>query len=75
MNHVLPQKGRNLVERYLQYKTHACRETYTDLIGWTRDRQARTEEEWPEYANSAHLVNRPKYLQDSTMQGAAWLRE
>ncbi|HIE71391.1 MAG TPA: hypothetical protein EYP98_15145 [Planctomycetes bacterium] len=53
--------NRSLVEKYLLYKSHVCRQEYADLAGW-QGRQQQREEAWPEYADSLELVSTPAYL-------------
>ena len=52
-----------LVQEYLRYKEHVCRQWYEDLDGWKARKSAR-EEAWPEYKSSLELVSKPKYSLD-----------
>ena len=62
-----------LVQEYLQYKHHVCRQWYEDLQGW-RERQQQREEDWPEYKKSKELVSKPTYiLQDKDPE--SWRNE
>ena len=53
--------GAELVQRYLTYKAHVCRQVYANL-DVAEGRVQSLEKEWPEYASSNFLVSRPSYL-------------
>ena len=46
----------HISQDYLCFKKHACRQEYEDVDGW-KSRKQQTEEEWPEYKNSAKLIS------------------
>ena len=50
-----------IVQKYLNYKAHACREVYADKEGWAARQKAR-ESDWPEHADSLQLVSTPSYV-------------
>ena len=57
----LKDDGGAIVERYLRYKAHVCRQVYADPEGADRALPS-IEAAWPEYADSAVLMSRPAYL-------------
>ena len=66
-------KYSGIVQGYLRYKEHVCRQVYADLEGWS-SRQRQREEDWPEYATSLELLSKRKYM-SSDVDGADWLRK
>ena len=46
---------RDLVEQYLRFKQHVCREGYEDVETWCAE-QTKVEDVWPEYKESVNLV-------------------
>ena len=61
------RRGRTLIDDYLRYKRHVCREEYEDLEG-RESRQVEVESTWPDYRDSVALVSTRCYL-DSNMDG------
>ena len=59
-NSVIPN-NETLVQKYLDYKSHVCREVYADPEAWSA-RQEETEAAWPEYENAIDIVTSPAYL-------------
>ena len=55
-----PHVGRILVEKYLRYKSHVCRQVYENEKD-LENQILETEAEWPEYRKSEKLISRPSY--------------
>ena len=49
-----------LVQDYLVYKGHVCRQIYATVNKTMQDRLYALEKQWPEYAESSLLITRPK---------------
>ena len=58
---LLKQGARGVIDRYLQYKAHVCRQVYADP-DVAAQRLPEREAAWPEYADSVELMSRPAYL-------------
>ena len=57
-----------LVERYLQYKEHVCRQMFADrgqLQSWEQGRRQEVESAWPEYRATTKLLETPAYMLES----------
>ena len=67
---LLTRDGGRIVQDFLSYKKHVCRQDYEDVEGW-RGRRRQTEEEWPEYKESRKLIYSFKSLL-SISDPAAW---
>ena len=67
----LTQGQAPIVEGYLRYKSHVCRQVYADPEDW-QSRQAVIEEAWPEYADSLELLSQRRYLVSESMKGRDW---
>ena len=63
-----------VVQQYLRYKAHVCREVYEDVDDWTNRYRRQVEEDWPEYRTYADLVSRYAYMR-SDMDPKAYLRQ
>ena len=66
--------GDQLIEGYLAYKRHVCKETYAD-VDLAKQRQDEIEESWPEHAESLVVVSRPSYQTDEAMSREEWREE
>ena len=83
--------GRVIVDGYLEYKAHVCRQVYESERDVVDERLYVCEEQWPDYKESLHLISSPEYLRaepyDLTTaqpteelpriaeEGEAWLRK
>ena len=66
---VLPeQRLQALTRAYLHCKSMTCREVYADAQSW-QERQERTENEWPEYADTWDDMSTPSFLQRAQSEG------
>ena len=58
-----------LVQRYMQYKAHVCRQMFAEdgsLQSWEEGRRKEVESLWPEYTSSSALIETPSYtVEDS----------
>ena len=53
-----------LVERYMQYKAHVCRQMFSEdgsLKSWEEGRRKEVERDWPEYSAKTELLETPAY--------------
>ena len=67
--------GRDIVEGYLRYKTHVCRQVYDPPP--TDAELEEVEKDWPEYEHSSNLTTHPSYLTARSQSGITakeWLR-
>ncbi|CAE8714602.1 unnamed protein product [Polarella glacialis] len=55
-----------LLQEYLRYKQHVCRQTYARRDQWEA-RQEATEKAWPAYESSTALITVPAYLLSNAM--------
>jgi len=55
-------RGSQVVTDYLNYKTHVCREIYSEKCPDVDARLGKIESEWPEYASDTVLTSCPAYL-------------
>ena len=60
-----------MVQRYLAFKAHVCKETYDDLAT-QQQRAHEVEAAWPEHARNPALVSMPTYLLDGDVSDASW---
>ncbi|CAJ1374097.1 unnamed protein product [Effrenium voratum] len=60
-----------MVQRYLAFKAHVCKETYDDLAT-QQQRAHEVEAAWPEHARNPALVSMPTYLLDGDASDASW---
>ena len=74
MESLTKSKCKNLVQAYLHYKSHVCREVYAGKPEEQEDILRRVEESWPEYVHEAVLSTTPSYLRDICMSGKKWLK-
>ena len=80
---LLRRDSEGLIQKYLRFKRHVCRQVYADA-DLAQKRLPEREAEWPEYPNSRLLVSRPAYLsetdnalslKDRIIAGKKWLRK
>ena len=65
-----------LVDDYLVYKGHVCRQVYRRTSADLLDKLWELEREWPEYATSTLMISRPHYLTrrtDHCKKARAWV--
>ena len=77
--------NKDLVNRYLLYKHHVCRQVYASsghVETWRQERRGVVEARWPEYERSGLMLCRPRYLvqrddheADAEAAAERWLRE
>ena len=60
---MLRQNCSHIVEAYLDYKTHVCRQVYSTETNDLEERLDTHEATWPEYTDSSFLVIVPSYMQ------------
>ncbi len=59
----------DLVEKYLRYKEHVCRQAFYDdkaVAAWETGRRREVEQMWPEYSDETALLETPEY----TLEGS-----
>ena len=80
------QEKPELVEKYLRYKAHVCRQSFASdalVASWDEARRKAVENEWPEYSTTTDLITTPSYVLEadsrslpSRVQGGInWLRQ
>ena len=57
-----------VVDQYLQYKSHVCREVYASGAEIVAKKLSDIEETWPMYENAGILSARPNYQQQKDKQ-------
>ena len=59
-----------LVERYLKYKEHVCRQMFGDdslVASWEKGRRKEVESNWPEYRETSTLLEVPAHTLEGSM--------
>jgi hypothetical protein len=67
--------GASIVEGYLRYKTHVCRQVYGPPP--TEEELEKVERDWPEYMHASNLTTHPSYLtarSNSEAHAKEWLQ-
>ena len=74
-----------LVDKYLKFKHHVCRQVYASegmVTSWAHGRRQVVENQWPEYASSGLMLARPLYMnkrdgpsESREVAGQWWLRQ
>jgi hypothetical protein len=70
------QEGKALVDAYLKYKAHVCKQTYDSVETWTEEERNRVEAAWPTYADTYDMLVRGAYTAHSEEDGdAKWFQK
>ena len=69
---ILLRKGRQVVEQYMHFKKHVCRQEYACMGRWTEEAQQKTEKNWPEFADEVDLYLVPAFIGSTAMSDVAW---
>ena len=60
--HILRERRGELVQDYLAYKEHVCRQVYARTDAGMTEQLQELEKEWPEYVKHNRMISRPEYL-------------
>ena len=57
-----------IVNEYLDYKTHVCRQVYTSDRHIVDTRLDTFESQWPDYKTATNLISSPSYLREAILK-------
>ena len=69
---MLRKRCAHIVEDYLEYKSHVCRQVYCSDSNVLEKELDKHETAWPDYKETSFLMKPPSYLQTSSMRAVDW---